>query len=228
MLEAGPTPRRHMEEELNAVSSLAERHRQVGAALYQACEGNLFPCDGLAMAVLDRSLNLLEGFVLLLKNNGYICAVPLLRMQLDNILRFHGIIQQRDPHGLAEKVFSGTRLSKMKDDDRKSLTDARLLELLEGRNPDIREIYKQASGYIHLSEQHVYHFMSRSKLDESGRRMFAIGNNDEHLSPEHKTRLVNAFETVTKGVLEVLSLWTSMRGNFGDFDSLHARFAGPT
>jgi hypothetical protein len=87
---------------------------RVGQLLYDACNRNLFPCDGLAMGVLDRSLNILSGFTRLIRNNGYICAVALLRLQLDNILRFYGVvIASGDPHGVADQMFHGAELSKI-------------------------------------------------------------------------------------------------------------------
>jgi hypothetical protein len=73
-----------LEQSLEEVRGLLERHRTVGAALYEECEGHLFPFDGLAMAVLDRSLNITEGFLLLMGSHGYICSAALLRFQLGN------------------------------------------------------------------------------------------------------------------------------------------------
>src|SRR5688572_2220505 len=106
-----------MDTKLADLEALSEVHGERGAAIFTACNGTLFPCDGLAYAVLDRSLNLLKGFCLLLSNGGYTCGAALLRMQLDNVLRFHGVVTTTDPHGTADNVISGTPLRKIKDKD---------------------------------------------------------------------------------------------------------------
>jgi hypothetical protein len=217
-----------VEESLVALETRGDPHQFVGQALYDACAGDLFPCDMLAMAVLDRSVNLLGGFLVLMRNHGYTTGAALLRMQLDNVLRLHGVIAATsDPHGVAEQVFGGTHVRKIKDKSGQPMTDARLQELLEPKAPGIKEIYSQASGYVHLSREHVLHFIRRSPADANGSRIFTIGNNDDHLTPEHKLALIKAFDVVTGAVLDVVGLWTRVRSSFGDADTLRARFSAP-
>jgi hypothetical protein len=217
-----------LEQSLEEVRGLLERHRTVGAALYEECEGHLFPCDGLAMAVLDRSLNVTEGFLLLMGSHGYICSAALLRFQLDNILRLHGVATSADPHEVAEKVIGGARLDQIEDRSGQLMRDARLLEVLEVKNAGITRIYKWASGYVHLSGEHVSHFLSRSAPGEDGRRIFRIGNNDDHIPPEHRRELVDAFAKVTRGALSLIEHWTANRKKVGSREDLHRRFTKPT
>ncbi|MGH8531893.1 MAG: hypothetical protein ACREV1_03975 [Gammaproteobacteria bacterium] len=75
-----------METALQSLLGLSDLHGERGKELFDACAGELFPCDALGFAVLERSLNLLRGFHLLLSNGGYTPGVGLLRMQLDNVL----------------------------------------------------------------------------------------------------------------------------------------------
>jgi hypothetical protein len=146
MSQSPPTVESHLSE----AEGLMERYRSTGQVLYDACAGELFPCDGLAMAVLDRSLNVLNSFVLLLRNHGYICGAALLRMQLDNVLRLNGVITSQDPHGIAAQIWSGTSLRTLKDRSGQKMTDARLVKLLAPRSPSVAQIYDQASRYVHL------------------------------------------------------------------------------
>jgi hypothetical protein len=213
-----------LEQSLESIRGpLFERHRTVGTALYAECEGHLYPCDGLAMAVLHRSLNLTEGFVLLMGNHGYICAAALLRFQLDNILRLYGVMSSGDPHGVAEDVLGGKQLNKIKDPSGDLMTDTHLLERLEDRNKGITGVYKWASGYVHLSREHVSHFLSISAPGEDGRRLFQIGNNDDHLPPEHRRELVDGFAKVTRGVLLLEEHWIAARKTHGSREELERR-----
>lgn len=209
---------------LSELEALASSHGEKGSAIFQACEGTLFPCDALAYAVLERSLNLLKGFCLLLRNGGYTCGAALLRMQLDNVLRLHGVATALDPHGVASEMMNGIALRKLKDRDGCFMTDKRLVEVLSITNPWVGRVYKLASSYIHLSEQHFYHFLERSKKNQNGLRDFAIGDGDEYLDEAHKIELVAAFKVVTEGVLELVWQWVAIRSQFGDKDALIKRF----
>ena len=214
-----------MDTKLKELETLSDAHGERGSAIFAACHGNLFPCDGLAYAVLDRSLNLLRGFSLLLRNGVYVCSVPLLRMQLDNVLRFHGVVTTADPHGIASDVINGTPLKKLKDKDGQFMIDKRLVEVLSKTNPWVERVYKLSSSYIHLSEQHFYHFIERSKKNPNGLRDFAIGDDDEYLDQGRKFELIAAFKVETEGVLEVVQQWVAIRERFGDEETLRKRFS---
>lgn len=104
------------------------------------------------------------------------------------------------------------------------MTDARLVELLAARNPWVNHVYTLACSYIHLSDQHFQHFLLRSKKNCEGKRDFAIGDEDEHIEPEHRSQLLNAFAVVTRGVLELVDQWTTVRHTHGTNEQLKARF----
>ncbi len=208
----------------SGLRELVKRHRRTGQALYDSCAGHLFPVDGLAMAVLDRSLNLAEGFLLLMPKHGFICAAALLRLQLDNVLRFHGVLNCVDPHDTAARIISGISIRKLKDKTGQRMVDARLVELLEKRNPWVRKCYEQSSDYVHLSDAHIRRFLARSTRGKDGRRIFRIGNNDDHMSLKDRGALITSFTTVTRGVLSLIDLYTRGRAHFGSPDDLLRRF----
>ncbi len=213
-----------MDADLTALADLSDPHGKRGQQLFTACNGELFPCDALAFAVLERSLNLLKGFTLLLSHGGYTTGVGLLRMQLDNVLRFHGVVTSDDPHGISNDIFHGTQLRTLKDRTGEKMTDARLVELLAAKNPWGNHVYALACSYIHLSDQHLQHFLLRSKKNCEGKRDFAIGDEDEHIEPEHKSQLLNAFAVVSRGVLELVDQWATVRHTRGTNEQLKARF----
>lgn len=213
-----------MDTYLSALKELPNQHGKQGQELFNACNAELFPCDALAFSVLERSLNLLQGFNLLLSHGGYTTGVGLLRMQLDNVLRFHGVVMSANPHDVANKIFHGVQLRTIKDRAGKRMTDARLVELLAIRNPWVNHIYDIACSYIHLSDQHIQQFLLRSMRDGEGMRNFSIGDEDENVEPEHKSQLINAFAVVTRGVLELVGQWASTRHKHGTIEQLKMRF----
>jgi hypothetical protein len=212
-----------MQTALQSLTDLSSEHETLGRGLYEVCKGELFPCDALAFAVLERSLNQAKGFSLLLSNGGYTMGAGVLRMQLDNLLRFHGVVTSGDPHGVANQIANGVPLRKIKDASGRKMTDQRLLELHNAKNPDIRKIYDLSSGYIHLSIEHIRHFLLRSAIECGQARIFAIGDADDHMAIESKIKLVKAFTAVTRGVLACIEFWTATRAGQGTAD-LHKRF----
>jgi hypothetical protein len=216
-----------LEAALGPYGDLVERHMTIGADLYAATNGNLFPCDGLAFAALDRSMNLTEGFSILLRNHGFICGVVLLRMQLDSVVRLYGVVTAPDPHGAAESLFGSVPLSTIKDRTGMLMTDRWLITRLTNKNPDFGVIYGQASGYVHFSERHVGHFLARSKLADSGQRIFSIGNNDDHIPVENRVAVVNNFLKATEGLFQLISEWIDVRHHCGTTEELKNRFTAP-
>ncbi|HEY9146647.1 hypothetical protein [Thiobacillus sp.] len=213
-----------MNTDLRLLLDLTDLHGEKGKELFSACTGELFPCDALGFAVLERSLNLLKGFHLLLSNGGYTPGVGLLRMQLDNVLRFHGIVKSADPHDTANLIFHGVSLRTLKDRSGKKMTDARLVELLSSENPWVDHVYNLACSYIHLSDQHMHHFLLRSKKDDAGMRDITIGDEDDHVEHQHKVQLIKAFAVVTRGVLELIRQWSVIRHQHGTNEQLKSRF----
>lgn len=213
------------EAKFSELEILTSRHDEQGQALFKACNAELFPCDILAFAVLQRSLQLKRGFCLLLQDGGYSCGAGILRMQLDNILRFNGVATNGDPHGVAERIWKGEPLYKIKDAEGQKLNDSRLIKLLSARNPDVTWLYELSSSYVHLSDQHIAHFYQVSKPNKEGTRDIAISDNDDHLGDESKVKLLDAFAVVTRGVLECVRQWTEVRSSHGDNEILKERFA---
>jgi hypothetical protein len=146
-------------------------------------------------------------------------------MQLDNVLRLHGVLTAPDPHDVASEMIHGKPLRKLKDKEGQLMTDQRLVKVLSITNPWIESVYKLTSSYIHLSEQHFYHFIERSKKNQDGLRDFAIGDGDEYLDDARKIEMIDAFKVVTKGVLDLVQQWIDIRNQFGDKQFLMKRFS---
>ncbi len=213
-----------MESHIVALEELSKKHAEIGNSLYHACNSSLFPADILAFSVLERSLQLLKGFCLLMRNEGYVCAVPLLRMQLDSLLRFSGIVTMDDPHGTAQLVMNGKALRNIKGMDGEKMTDKRLVKRFSVKNPQIQVVYDATCSYVHFSREHFALFLARcKKISEDGNREICIGHDDANIQMENKLGLINNFKVITKAVINLLEHWCSYRHNYGDISSLRER-----
>lgn len=196
-------------------------------ALFESCAAEFFPCDVLAYSVLERSLHLIKGYRSVVDSGGYSSAVGILRMQLDNILRFNGVILAKSPHQVASDMLQGKKLSTIKDRTGAAMRDTRLVELLEKRNPWVREVYNLASGYIHLSQEHIFQFLSRCPVKEDGTRDLSIGDEEEHIPAGHKEALHKGFVIVSRGVPHIVNEWAKFRNLLGSNDELKKQFSRP-
>lgn len=186
-------------------------HEEAGKTLYTACTGEMFPCDVVALSILDRSLILIKGFKLIVESGGYSAAVCLLRAQLDNLLRFNGILHAHDPHDVAHQVMAGKRLSAFKDRSNVPMKDHRLVEILGKNDPSIKAAYELASGYIHLSSEHSSHLLARCSLKADGTRDFGIGDDEDHVPQDYKDSLVAAFVVISRAVPGIVVTWSEVR-----------------
>lgn len=172
----------------------------------------LFPLDFLAFAVLNRSLCLLSGFCTLIEARNIISATPLFRMQLDNCLRFSAAWIVEKPHDFALQVLSGVPIRKLKDQNGNLMTDRHLVETLAIEYPWIRPTYDHSSGYIHLSEKHIFNCMSMESEAE-GTINFKISDHDEHVPTSLYLEVVEAFTEATKVLLKYTHGWAFTKNN---------------
>ena len=64
-------------------------HLEMGRRIQEEHGGVVWPVDVIALAALHRSLMLVGGFAVLVEQRNPLCAVPLVRFQLDNLMRLN-------------------------------------------------------------------------------------------------------------------------------------------
>ncbi len=131
-------------------------------------------------------------------------------MQLDNVLRFYGVLITEDQHKTAMSIINGMHLNKIKDKDGKYLQDFYLVNLLSKKNPWVKKVYKLCSGYIHLSDQHIFHLIEKTDSEDDGTRTFTIGSQSEDIDEIHWKELVNTFEHTTRGIFKLFPKWEEL------------------
>ncbi|MBN2702700.1 MAG: hypothetical protein JXR23_00675 [Pontiellaceae bacterium] len=196
---------------LDHLNGLDKKHPEVGGKVLTACSNNLLPMDSFSIAVLDRSLHNLAGFICLLKGDNGQCAMVILRAQLDTLLRYSAHQFFDDPHDFAGKVFGGTPIRDLKNPgDNKCLSDRYLKDKLGVDHGWIPDLYDTCCAFAHLSNSHTKEFLSRcGNVDQvSGERNIVISKRD-HLSDDYFVRFANAFTQVTTLLLNAVSDWAA-------------------
>ena len=107
-------------------------------------------------SVVNRALSINRGFQLLTEDNNYLCAIPLMRMQIDNCIRFFGLELVNSPNDYIENWTKGEKISRLKDKNGSKLSDKLLVEELDKRYEHVKGIYDQACNFVHLSSVNLF------------------------------------------------------------------------
>ncbi len=207
-------------EPVNNLLELRARHLKVAGATFVQ---ELYPLDFLALAVLNRSLCLVSAFAMLIEARNLIAAAPLIRLQLDNALRFFASTLVDQPHEFAMKVLGGARIDRIKDKSGNRLTDKHLVTTLGVHEAWIESVYEQTSGFVHLSEKHIFNAV---KIKDKKERdiLMKISDRDEFAPETAYQEALDVFTRVTELVLNVTEAWATRRLKLMVTSSANLRF----
>ncbi|HDL7101643.1 hypothetical protein [Yersinia enterocolitica] len=109
----------------------------------------------LGAGIARRTCALTAGFKSMLHDKNSLCALALVRMQLDNSLRLYAGFFSVDRNKFSQDVLSGIPINKMRSDDKQKMSDNYLAKRVSEINPWVIDVYKKTSGYVHFSEEHI-------------------------------------------------------------------------
>ncbi|GAB4032824.1 hypothetical protein [Spirosoma gilvum] len=203
-----------MQQKMDGLEQLKKLHIDRAYKMMNAYNRSLYPFDLFAAAVYKRSMSLIDGFLKMIPSN-FICAAPLVRLQVDNLLRFYAAQRVSvDVHDFALEVMGGTAIKDMRDKDnpKQKLTDAYLVQLFKQIEPRIEPLYKSTSGYIHLSEKHFYNSFTFSDK-EGGIIEGCVSESDQFITDEERLEAIVALTVITDKLLWLLDSWTFVKNN---------------
>lgn len=176
--------------------------------MMQADNRALYTNDLLLSAVGNRAISLIDGFLLLAKSDNYLCALPLIRLQLDNSLRFYATSLVEDSNDFFNHFASGEPIRNYRSKDGKKLSDNYLATQLELKIPGIKDIYRKTSSYIHLSDQHLRAIIK--KCHQSGNNTIGIGANT-NFSDSEKRHITKTMLDVTYIANIIINGWRAIK-----------------
>jgi len=138
--------------------------------------------DFFGMGIGRRALALSSGFRLMVEHRNSLCALPIVRMQLDTALRLYAGFFVINHQQFCHDVIQGTHIDRMKADDGFFMKDRYLVDRVAKLNPWISNVYKTTSGYIHFSDRHIFEALRKG---EGEKAQMAIGPVDFDREPKH-------------------------------------------
>lgn len=186
-------------------------HLQIGSAAIKAAPA-IWAEDLLVLAALNRSLSLIDGFSRLVEADNPICAIPLIRFQLDSVLRL-AACELGDAPSILKALLEGTPLGKVKGRDGKPLTDTRLHEHLSTRVSWVGSVYKAVSGHVHFSSPHLMACVA-AVTDDTRTVQFAVsGPPGAQWKPEYWDEAVEAMVATTDLLLKACGSWAAAKAD---------------
>ncbi|MEZ9858050.1 hypothetical protein AB4381_06145 [Vibrio splendidus] len=182
--------------------------------------GDVFHMDILTMAVVNRALELSEGFKDLILSEKFLCAAPLLRLQIDNLLRYSAAWLVDKPHEFVAEVMKGTPVKNLKDASGKKMTDFYLVQKLSSDVPWVESVYEKTCGYIHFSESHFHKVMLSTEDD--GTFSIGIGSQSNQIPKETYIEAIEAFNAATLEISKYVFGWLKTKD--GSVDDLHHQY----
>jgi len=187
---------------------------KLGEDISQANNQTSYIIDSFAYSVINRTIQLTQGYITLVNTNNYICAIPLIRLQLDNALRFFAIFQVTDANDFFFYFMDAKPIFRYKSHTGEKLTDSYLAKKLDTISPGILRLYKEISDYIHLSSQHVH---ASKYFDDDGEvrlKVMDVNKGIDAFSLEAKINFAYNMLEAVKLVFIVLDRWKQTKQRF--------------
>ena len=177
--------------------------------------GIVFPLDLLATWIVHRSLLIISAFTDLIEKKNFISAASLVRLHLDTLLQFYAAFIVRDPHKYALDKIKWKHTNDLKDRNGKQMTDWYLVQrfLEDGNNKEfgsLRYVYKETSGFIHLSDKHIFSAQTKHEWNNIS---FCISDRMEHISLDKENEAILVMIEITKWIFKYLIWWIHSKNN---------------
>jgi hypothetical protein len=194
-------PREHLDR-------LRVHHLDLTGRVIEVDDGRLYLPDLLIVSMMQRSYGLVEAVIDCVDAFNLVAAAPLLRMQLDTMVRASYSAHAPLADDVVRALLDGTEFQKMKDAEGQRLTDRRLVELATPHHPWLPAVYKETSGWVHLSINHL-----RSTWQIAGSQISAgVPLRPDVIPGELWLELLSAMIKATEELFGYVELWESRKG----------------
>jgi len=177
--------------------------------------------DLLLIAALNRTVNISKAYTTLIRDNNFLAAAPLVRINIDTLLRLYAsIISEFDRNTFASKVMGGELIKKMKlRGTKQDLRDNTLyieLSKIEGMEW-VTEIYKAGNSFVHLEKSHI--FSSLEVADEKERVInMSIGFHDAFIPESEKYGSAVWMNKIIDSIIQQAQIWMYEKAQKVGFD----------
>jgi len=141
---------------ISNLETLINFHLDIALAMMKAEGGAIYYTDLFFVSLLNFSYNLSSEILRFTKEKNILVAALLLRMQVENLLKTYYLsrLKEKERDKIIKELLNGKQFDKIKDNDNKRLTNARLLE--HASKKWLSRVYKDTCKFTHFSERHFF------------------------------------------------------------------------
>jgi hypothetical protein len=197
-----------LEDKLTILANYNEVLIRYGVELLKT--HGIFPFDHYCGAILNRTLNLNKGFINQLKDHNFIAAAPLVRLNLDSLLRLFAAFQvDYSIDEFASKIIRGEAFSILEDKNGKLMKDHYLVKQLSAEKGYdwVKTIYKAGNEYVHFTSQHISASIKVDKSTNPHKIKGIIQLGDSFIEMKEKVWATLAMVKINEGILKHLDKW---------------------
>lgn len=197
---------------------LRVHHVDLTTRFLTVADKGLYPIDLFLVAAMGRSFSLVDGFLDAFDRWNLIVAAPILRMQLDTLVRVAYVAHAPSADEIVLDVLGGGEFRHIKDADEKRLSDARLLEHAGANHPWVAAVYKATSGWVHFSPEHLrVTWQVRDEAEEGGATIATISGGfpirAEDVPLRALQELLGAMTQATEELFGYAEIWESRKAS---------------
>lgn len=113
----------------------------------------MFKLTSIHYSLINRTIELNNGFITLFNCQNYITAISLLRLQVENCLRLYGFAIMDDMPNCIDSFIEGIDYNNLKGNNGKRLCDSYLAKELDKKMPEYNfyDTYKKYCEIVHFS-----------------------------------------------------------------------------
>lgn len=166
--------------------------------------------DLFLIGALNRTVNINKAFTTLSRDNNFIAAAALTRINMDTLLRICARhITEFDSNTFASKVMAGEHIRRMKAyDSNNKLTDTNLVNRVSQIKDMewVKKIYESGNAFVHFSDDIIA--ASRTIINENERQIgLTIGYHDSFISEDIKLGATIWMDKIIDSIIEQAQLW---------------------
>ncbi len=161
------------------------------------------------IGAVKRSLSLSSAFCSMVRAKNFVAAAPLVRLQLDTLLRLNAAcLYEGGMEEFAKKLLSGEPTNKLRSHDKEKMTDSYLVRKVSEEYPWVQNVYKELCDLVHFSDRHI--FAALTAKDEKDRTFRVVVSAEDLPRPdEDYFEMVDCFRATLQATGRYVVGWAS-------------------
>jgi len=197
-------------------------HHSTLSMRFMGAGGALWLTDVWMLGVALRSFHLVEGFIQAFDSWNVTVAAPIVRMQIDSLVRTVYVAQAPDRDALIMALMGGEQLRNLKayDNSKQNVTDRELVERAGSIYDWLPPVYEKSNEWVHFSERHI---LNATQPADSGtvdpdnfKLVMRIPFPIEEIPVSFLAEVLSAMRETTRELFGWFELWEQHKQQLGD------------